>query len=223
MESVSRFPWANPAIPAYQVVEVTDPRAPILATAAPAPVHLGSLGYRPIVVAEEKARPVIEASNPEQLRPLPRRAHARRQHLALCILFSIVGVMFVLLCAAAMVFMSVQDMDAPRRMAWVQEEFPVPVAPQQVMLPDEPIPAQRAAALNNPVVVVQPPEAKDCAGGPENDCKVCAAGKLVDRDTLGTAVGFVRNPLEAALLARAERKLTYILHVSGNFEDARFT
>jgi hypothetical protein len=44
-----------------------------------------------------------------------------------------------------------------------------------------------------------------------------------DRETFGTTVEFVRNPLEAARVAAQERKLTLILHVSGNFEEARFT
>jgi hypothetical protein len=44
-----------------------------------------------------------------------------------------------------------------------------------------------------------------------------------DRETFGTAVVFVRNPAEAARRAGAEHKLTFLLHVSGNFEDNRFT
>jgi hypothetical protein len=44
-----------------------------------------------------------------------------------------------------------------------------------------------------------------------------------ERETFGTAVGFVRNPQAAARLAGAEGKLTFLLHVSGNFEDDRFT
>jgi hypothetical protein len=50
------------------------------------------------------------------------------------------------------------------------------------------------------------------AGEPAGDC-----------ETFGTAVTFARNPQEAARKASAERKLTFLLHVSGNFEDAGFT
>ena len=39
----------------------------------------------------------------------------------------------------------------------------------------------------------------------------------------GTTIDFVRNPPEAARLAKAEDKLTLVLHVSGNFEDDAFT
>jgi hypothetical protein len=42
-------------------------------------------------------------------------------------------------------------------------------------------------------------------------------------ETFGTEVEFARNTSEAARMAREERKLTFVLHVSGNFEDAQFT
>ena len=39
----------------------------------------------------------------------------------------------------------------------------------------------------------------------------------------GTSVEFVDSPREAARQAKKEQKLVFILHVSGNFEDPRFT
>jgi hypothetical protein len=42
-------------------------------------------------------------------------------------------------------------------------------------------------------------------------------------DKLGTSVDFVRNPTEANPLARHSGKLTFILHVAGDFEDSGFT
>jgi len=39
----------------------------------------------------------------------------------------------------------------------------------------------------------------------------------------GTAVDFVGTPVEAAKLAREEKKLVLVLHVSGYFEDPDFT
>jgi hypothetical protein len=39
----------------------------------------------------------------------------------------------------------------------------------------------------------------------------------------GTAVQFVANPEAAAEQARKEKKLLFVLHVSGNFEDSGFT
>ncbi len=39
----------------------------------------------------------------------------------------------------------------------------------------------------------------------------------------GTSVDFVDTPSEAARIAKKEEKLVFVLHVSGNFEDPRFT
>jgi len=39
----------------------------------------------------------------------------------------------------------------------------------------------------------------------------------------GTTIDFVDSPKEAAALAKKEEKLVFVLHVSGNFEDPRFT
>jgi len=39
----------------------------------------------------------------------------------------------------------------------------------------------------------------------------------------GTALSFHTSPGEALRLARIESKLVFLLHVSGNFEDAGFT
>jgi hypothetical protein len=42
-------------------------------------------------------------------------------------------------------------------------------------------------------------------------------------ETYGTSVTFLNNPSEAARQARASGKLLFLLHVSGNFEESRFT
>jgi hypothetical protein len=39
----------------------------------------------------------------------------------------------------------------------------------------------------------------------------------------GTNIDFYDSPKEAAKLAEKEQKLVFVLHVSGNFEDPRFT
>ena len=53
----------------------------------------------------------------------------------------------------------------------------------------------------------------------------CAArdSRSRDRENFGTTIGFVRNPAEAARIAAQEQRLTFLLHVSGSFEDAGFT
>jgi hypothetical protein len=42
-------------------------------------------------------------------------------------------------------------------------------------------------------------------------------------ETHGTSVEFVATPSEAAALAKKQEKLVFVLHVSGLFEDPRFT
>jgi hypothetical protein len=39
----------------------------------------------------------------------------------------------------------------------------------------------------------------------------------------GTSIEFADDPKEAADKAKKEEKLVFVLHVSGNFEDPRFT
>ena len=41
--------------------------------------------------------------------------------------------------------------------------------------------------------------------------------------SFGTSVEFVDTPSAAAQRAKKEQKLVFVLHVSGNFEDPRFT
>jgi hypothetical protein len=41
--------------------------------------------------------------------------------------------------------------------------------------------------------------------------------------SFGTKVEFVDTPSEAAKIAKKQEKLVFVLHVSGNFEDPRFT
>jgi hypothetical protein len=42
-------------------------------------------------------------------------------------------------------------------------------------------------------------------------------------ETYGTSVAFLCSPARAARQARNEEKLLFLLHISGNFEEARFT
>lgn len=59
---------------------------------------------------------------------------------------------------------------------------------------------------------------------------VAASGYSVEKKPLpkpdtcfGTTIDFVDTPKEAAAKAKKEEKLVFVLHVSGNFEDPRFT
>ena len=57
--------------------------------------------------------------------------------------------------------------------------------------------------------------AKDLAPSPR--CSSCG------KETYGTSVEWSGTPAEAAKKAKAEEKLVFVLHVSGRFEDPRFT
>jgi hypothetical protein len=63
-----------------------------------------------------------------------------------------------------------------------------------------------------PPAKAPPPPPKVAADKPEGGC----AGH-------GTSVEFFDTPGEAATRAKKEQKLVFVLHVSGNFEDPRFT
>ena len=54
---------------------------------------------------------------------------------------------------------------------------------------------------------------------------VSAAAPAAPKDggCFRTTIDFVDTPKEAAAQARKEEKLVFVLHVSGNFEDPRFT
>jgi hypothetical protein len=63
-----------------------------------------------------------------------------------------------------------------------------------------------------------------CAGLSMTGCTAAAAvpGSSCDGN-YGTSVHFLNSPSAAALGARKEEKLVFVLHVSGQFEDPQFT
>ena len=63
-----------------------------------------------------------------------------------------------------------------------------------------------------PLVGLAPPA---CAADKDKTEGFCAS--------FGTSVEFVSTPSAAAAQAKKEQKLVFVLHVSGNFEDPRFT
>jgi hypothetical protein len=77
-----------------------------------------------------------------------------------------------------------------------------PLAP----LPEAPKPEVAAAIV--PAVEAK----KDPADDNKDTCR-----------RFGTAVDFAESPMEAFKQATKEKKLTFVLHISGNFEDSKFT
>jgi hypothetical protein len=49
------------------------------------------------------------------------------------------------------------------------------------------------------------------------------ADKAEPSGSCGTSIDFFDTPKEAAQQAAKDQKLVFVLHVSGNFEDPRFT
>jgi hypothetical protein len=104
---------------------------------------------------------------------------------------------------------------AHHAMAAIQDlpVFDVPAAPEQ--------PGPAAQPRNDLVqkdIVPMPPEKEEkpiVPVKPEKEEK--------EDGCFGTAVNFLPSPTEAFTAAKKEKRLTFILHVSGNFEDSGFT
>lgn len=250
MEVRCPVPAQAPCSPlGYQVVEIADEQAPVPRVRPPAHGRRGQentsnpprlpwspLGYAVVQVAEEGAqserrRLLLSARAPR--RPLPR--HQRPPLYATVIAasgMSLVALLIALIAAAQPNAMSMPAQEwasrptaapnAPEAAAPVRGRpvQPPVAAPQvrcrpqglfQVRIPEVDPPAAEEKAEPLPTVVQD--EAK-----PDGICPAPA-----ERATFGTAVQFARNPQEAARTAQAEHKLTFLLHVSGNFEDDRFT
>jgi hypothetical protein len=63
------------------------------------------------------------------------------------------------------------------------------------------------------------------ANGPQAKpaVKPAVPAKAETCGSFGTSVEFAESPSDAAKQAKKEQKLVFVLHVSGNFEDPRFT
>jgi hypothetical protein len=200
-------PWSPVG---YQVVEIGGvPAAP--ATAVDGPVPSSPVGYCVTLVVEETIPP--PAPEPRYV-SRPRRR--RKQALALWAPFAAGGLVIVTLMVGLVAahLASWEPLAAEQAVVFVAQPPNMALARgPQVVLPE--VPAGKAEAPR------QAQLADDADALVEDRCEDrCEVG---DRETFGTRVAFARNPTEAARTATAERKLTFVLHVSGNFEEARFT
>jgi hypothetical protein len=102
---------------------------------------------------------------------------------------------------------------------------------QAIILPSPdkvPAPATPSPALAELMGTVKPPKAAPVSDPelvialdePAADPHLEAEQKC---DTCGTSIKFMRSPQSAARRAGMEEKLVFLLHVSGNFEDTKFT
>jgi hypothetical protein len=212
----------------YRVVEVADERVPAALPAShsarqrsrpePAQPPAAPLGYRVIQVAEEISPRPPRAASPSRRTgsgPLPRPP----EPLSLGRPIAAGGLILVgLILGAVVVSLQGPACIMPPPAGCVEQagdQVQVPEA-LQVIIPEEP------ATAAPPAEEKCPPRESGCLadiGRPAGKPGDAAGG----RETFGTAVQFARNPREAARIAAAEGKLTFLLHVSGNFEEERFT
>jgi hypothetical protein len=81
------------------------------------------------------------------------------------------------------------------------------------------------------LTAVCPAHGSELGGGPATPVKVAVKPAPVKEVATpaptcgrhGTSLEFVDTPSEAARQAKKEGKLVFVLHVSGHFEDPRFT
>jgi hypothetical protein len=222
------LPLSEPWSPVgYQVVQVADEctakSSPASASAEPPCAPRSPLGYQIVKVADEQAAPI---ALPERLRmPRLRRrlaAPPAKSSPNLAVFAAVGGACAVgfLIIASMVVSRSTaphrqgQGLDGMGRVEAVipaefKDDIGGDVPPAAADLVPKALPVkQKAEGRVEPANVA---------------CAECAAGGAGGRESFGTNVQFVRNPQEAYRLAKAERKLTLVLHVAGNFEDSRFT
>jgi len=229
MQVPCSMPLAEPWSPVgYQVVLLPEievaagkpPEVKQVPAAAAGPAHAkpslprSPVGYRVVLVQEDRVpttpRPKA-VKNTEPGAPVKRSgARPRPKSNGMAIWLPLVVVAAVgLPVSLATAIVAAQRGRAPAPVNALRQEG--------IVFQGFPAPAEQEAVAANVVVA---------EGG--GDCVECAAADaatkpLAGREHFGTAVGFVRNPVEAARVARAERKLTFLLHVSGNFDDPGFT
>jgi hypothetical protein len=113
------------------------------------------------------------------------------------------------------------EQDEPAIMAVTPTPPPAAVEPPVTAPFVAPPAAAVKLALAPPEPVAPPPPAPVVP-----DEAVCMADEGTAcgvPQTYGTSVAFLATPAEAARQARREQKLLFVLHISGNFEDSRFT
>jgi hypothetical protein len=185
------------------------------------------VGYRVAQIAEERIAGPARAPL-TKVRSGPRRPPKKMEPLVIWAPVAAVGGFLMVLLAGRT--LSLPERTMPPDVAFAHQpnlQVHIPEA-LQVNLPAEV--AANGDAGEQPPIAAAPVVLMNLAdrGAPPADEKLlpkeqACVGNDAGRETFGTAVAFARNPREAARHADAERKLVFLLHVSGNFEDARFT
>lgn len=110
----------------------------------------------------------------------------------------------------------------PAAVVVAPSRFAPPAAPQRPVKPaGSPAAAASKAIENRPAAPARPAPLSAPPALPSSERLL--ADTPPDFKNYGTQVDFLDSPAEAARLAVRERKLCFVLHLSGNFEDAKFT
>jgi hypothetical protein len=222
MESLPRTPWSPVG---YHVVEITDPANPTVPNppAAPSAPKTPALG-RAVLVSED--------TTPPEPRTVPRRRNLgelsvrRRCAPAIWAPLFVVGGFLTLsfmVITVAHVFSN-----TPRVRTKVIAVAPAPIPGREVFVPADLAAMKPAAVVNVPAIEAPVRHGADLVADAvllpkAAECKECKKADPAGRETFGTKVEFARNPREALRTAEQEGKLAFLLHVSGEFEDAGFT
>jgi hypothetical protein len=179
----------------YQVVEVVDDEVPMVSPQASRQEE--TLSSSPISYQVVEVTPAQQPPRDARAanRPPRRKCYPLLRRGALVATGSVLLLVTLVLLVGRL---------STRARAAPPATMTVP-SPQATALPPAPACTARAIEL---------PHAPACAA-PDDE--------KPGRETFATAVQFVRNPAEAGRMASRERKLLFLLHVSGNFEDSGFT
>lgn len=123
----------------------------------------------------------------------------------------------------------VQNTTSPKEAEDGPAEPAIP-SPESTPLAPEPEVALRPARLTLPGKVNLPDREDDDPPAQIGQAPAAPAGEPEPADKagpacqrFGTAVDFVASQMEASRQALVQDKLMFVLHISGNFEEARFT
>jgi hypothetical protein len=157
-------------------------------------------------------------------RPVPSTEGPRQPLLCWPVIVVASGLILAVVFGLSMFILS-----SPRSAADGKVEAAVPAAtlaetppPRLRSLAEVPVVARTpapAAAAPAPAPVREPSAASAEAAA----CSVDGPAACGAPQTYGTSVAFLGSPEEAARQAKQEQKLVYVIHISGNFEDSRFT
>jgi hypothetical protein len=138
----------------------------------------------------------------------------------------VVGLMIALIWANGRPSISrAERKTAAAVLSQVADEPAAPLPPAVADLPEPQRRAPESVAVATRIVPASPAKAVESAESPKPAPVIEAevAATTPSKQTCGTAVNFFNNPPDAVRQAVREKKLLFVLHLSGNLEDDCFT